>query len=269
MCTAGLASMFLCYDNLLQDGFVKCDQGPKTQAVLRPLNKGLEWMDSHFEGAINGRDRGIGNIFYLLYGVERVGLASGYKYFGKADWYKIGAEKLLGMQGGNGAWEAGGYGAVVNTSYALLFLVRGRHAILFNKLDFDGDWNNRPRDLASLTRTIGRRLRGEHDQLADRQPQGPGRGMARRADPLHLRVEGAEVHRRADRHHPPLREHGRDDLQLHRVQRQGLLRRHPGSLQEDVPQVRAQADADGPQDFHHQLQARQQTRRAGRHADDP
>jgi len=154
MCTAGLASLFLCYDNLLNDGFIKCDQGENVQAVLRPLNKGLDWMDRFYQGA--GGQRGIGNNFYLLYGVERVGLASGYKYFGKSDWYRLGAEQLLGMQAGTGGWESGGYGAVVNTSYALLFLIRGRHGVLFNKLQFDGDWNNRPRDMASLTRVIGR-----------------------------------------------------------------------------------------------------------------
>lgn len=154
MTTAGLASMFLCYDNLLYDGFVKCDMGEKAQQILRPLNRGLEWMDKNFGGS---GSRGIGNSYYLLYGVERVGLASGYKYFGKMDWYKAGANTLLKSQGGDGSWP-GGYGPVVNTSYALLFLVRGRHAILFNKLEFDGDWNNRPRDMAQLSRWIGKKF---------------------------------------------------------------------------------------------------------------
>jgi hypothetical protein len=156
MTTAGLASMFLCYDNLLADEFIKCDQGPKFQDLLRPLNKGLDWMDKSFSGIVQGGGKtGIGNIFYLLYGIERVGLASGYKYFGKADWYKIGAERLLRTQSANGAWQ-GGYGPVVDTAYALLFLVRGRHGILFNKLEYDGDWNDRPRDMAQLTRWIGK-----------------------------------------------------------------------------------------------------------------
>ena len=150
MTTAGLATMFVCYDNLLADGFVKCDQGPKVQAVLKPLTRALDWIDRYFAGRQQGA-RGIGDQYYLLYGVERIGLASGYKYFGKTDWYKLGATQLLGSQGGNGAW-GGGRGAVVSTSFALLFLVRGRHAVLFNKLEFPGDWNNRPRDVASLTR---------------------------------------------------------------------------------------------------------------------
>jgi len=152
MTTAGLASMFLCYDNLLYDGFVKCDQGEKVQAVLRPLNKGLDWMDKNFGSIAQG---GGPWWYYLLYGVERVGLASGYKYFGKADWYKLGAERLLRTQGADGSWQ-GGVGPVVDTAYALLFLIRGRHAVLFNKLEYDGDWNDRPRDMAKLTQWIGK-----------------------------------------------------------------------------------------------------------------
>ncbi len=155
MTAAGLASMFLCYDNLLSDGFVKCDQGPAVQAVLRPLNKGLDWMDKNFGGIAQG---GGGWGYYLLYGVERVGLASGYKYFGKADWFKLGAEKLLRSQSGNGSWQGGGGGPDVSTAYALLFLIRGRHAVLFNKLEYDGDWNDRPRDMAKLTQWIGKKF---------------------------------------------------------------------------------------------------------------
>jgi len=156
MTTAGLASLFVCYDNLLADGFIKCDQGPRAQAVLKPLTRALAWMDKYFASGQAGA-RGYGDQFYLLYGIERVGLASGYKYFGKADWYKLGATSLLKSQGANGAWN-GSYGSVVATSYALLFLVRGRHAVLFNKLAFSGDWNNRPRDLAALTRWISRQF---------------------------------------------------------------------------------------------------------------
>ena len=155
MTTAGLATLFVCFDNLLADGFVKCAPGAEAELALRPLNRALDWMDKHFVGSLSGAKRGIGGNYYLLYGVERVGLASGYKYFGEADWYKIGAKWLLKEQKDDGSWS-GRYGVEVSTSYALLFLVRGRHAVLFNKLEFNGDWNNRPRDLASLTRWVSK-----------------------------------------------------------------------------------------------------------------
>jgi len=158
MTTAGLATLFVCYDNLLADGFVKCDQGERVQAVLRPLTSGLNWMDKYYQrskGSVSGGAGHGGRGFYLLYGVERVGLASGYKYFGQADWYKLGATWLVRNQNADGSWP-GGYGPAISTSYALLFLIRGRHAVLFNKLEFKGDWNNRPRDLAGLCRWVGR-----------------------------------------------------------------------------------------------------------------
>jgi hypothetical protein len=36
---------------------------------------------------------------YTLYGIERVGLASGFKYFGENDWYRKLAQKLVHLQG--------------------------------------------------------------------------------------------------------------------------------------------------------------------------
>ena len=98
---------------------------------------------------------------YALYGVERVGLASGFKQFGRHDWYRELAEDAVIQQGANGSWGSG----VVDTSYALLFLARGRHPILMNKLRFDrrGDaavqyWSNRPRDLSNAARFAARQL---------------------------------------------------------------------------------------------------------------
>jgi len=152
MTAAGLASLFVCYDNLLTDQFARCNQATAAAAVFRGVNKALTWMDEYYQNP-KGKQRGIGDEYYLLYGVERVGLATGYKYFGKTDWYKVGASQLLGKQNADGSWSGGGHGgAVVQTSYALLFLIRGRHAVLMNKLQYEGDWNNRPRDLAALTR---------------------------------------------------------------------------------------------------------------------
>src|SRR5207248_8214444 len=90
-----------------------------------------------------------------LYGIERAGLASGFKYFGKHDWYRELAQRILLTQGGDGAW---GESNVIETAYHLLFLSRGRHPILMNKLRFDGYWANRPRDLANLARFAGKQL---------------------------------------------------------------------------------------------------------------
>ena len=77
---------------------------------------------------------------YTLYGLERVGLASGFKYFGTHDWYRELAASLIDQQSNNGAWTEMGdmrrrfnlpNGPITSrdleqTAYTLLFLSRGR-----------------------------------------------------------------------------------------------------------------------------------------------
>ena len=150
MTAAGVATLFVCFDSLYADRFIRCN----VSTDYAPIRRGLEWMDKNFNAAVGGGAlMGHGDLYYFLYGVERVGLASGYKYFGKTDWYKLGARELLARQRGDGSWK-GKRPAVVGTAFAILFLVRGQHAVAFNKLEFKGDWNNRPRDLAGLTRWL-------------------------------------------------------------------------------------------------------------------
>jgi len=153
MTTAGVASVFVCYDNLMarDAAVVRCRPSKSAEGARRALAAGLAWFNANFVNSFKGRIRGL---YYYLYGVERVGLASGQKYFGKADWYKIGASVLIKRQNADGSWTGGWGGPEVSTAFALLFLVRGRNAVLFNKLQFNGDWNNRPRDLACVTRWI-------------------------------------------------------------------------------------------------------------------
>ncbi len=144
MTAAGLASMFVCFDNIFAASFKRCNLGEQGELVRRPMKRGLDWLDRNFSASGSYSH-------YYLYAIERVGLASGYKYFGKANWYQIGTKYLLRTQRGDGGW-----GGEVSTAFALLFLVRGQHSVLFNKLQYDGDWDNRPRDLANLTRWITR-----------------------------------------------------------------------------------------------------------------
>ena len=141
MTAAGVASLFVCYD---YSGLADENPGKRFDSI----QKGLDWFDQKFQvGA------GAWTLYYL-YGVERVGLAAGYKFFGKHDWYKEGAAHLLAAQGANGAWNMGHGGPPVGTAFALLFLIRGRHPVLFNKLQHGGDWDRRSRDMAAVTRWV-------------------------------------------------------------------------------------------------------------------
>ncbi|MBI5723043.1 MAG: DUF4159 domain-containing protein [Planctomycetes bacterium] len=138
MTVAGLASLFVCIDQLYMDKFAKCQVGFEIATV----KKGLDWMAKNFEKGNNRWN------YYYMYGLERVGLASGYKYFGATDWYKTIASNLINQQNPDGSWP----GRVPDVCYGLLFLIRGRMPVLINRLEYDGDWNNRPRALANFCR---------------------------------------------------------------------------------------------------------------------
>ena len=139
MTAAGIASMYVCVDNLYAQAFVKKPARAKDFKALAVIQKAINRLDKNFKSWSAGH----GN--YYMYGIERVGLACGYKYFNGKDWYKDGTLQLLKSQKGDGSW-----GEVYATSFSMLFLIRGQHPVLFNKLMYDGDWNNRPRDLAAL-----------------------------------------------------------------------------------------------------------------------
>jgi hypothetical protein len=101
----------------------------------------------------------------MMYAIERVGLASGFKYFGRHDWYPEIAARSLKLQRDDGSWTDSSqglvprpWGEVTETCFNLLFLARGRHPIMMNKLRFEGASNNRPRDLSSLSKYASRTL---------------------------------------------------------------------------------------------------------------
>lgn len=144
MTCAGLASMFVCHDLLDAPKF---GSAVGREPFSLSLRKGLQWLEQGNHSVAINQSEWWG---YALYGVERVGLASGLKFFGTHNWYPELAREVLRRQGPDGSW--GGSEDPVNTAYALLFLSRGRHPILMNKLRFDGAWANRPRDVANLAK---------------------------------------------------------------------------------------------------------------------
>lgn len=90
--------------------------------------------------------------FYNVYGIERLGRLSGQRWVGKFDWYREGCEFLLGkgrdpgLQNDDGsiARSKGGIDAaeVLTTSFALLFLSKGRTPVLVSKFAW-GDFQDR------------------------------------------------------------------------------------------------------------------------------
>ncbi len=67
---------------------------------------------------------GQGNLYYVLWSLERVAVALGLETIGDVDWYDWGATRLLAAQKEDGSWPLDRYEAPVNTSLALLFLCK-------------------------------------------------------------------------------------------------------------------------------------------------
>lgn len=65
---------------------------------------------------------------YTLWSIERVAVIYGKEKIGDLDWYEVGSAALLRAQNGEGAWSHINYGAEVNTSFAVLFLMRANLA---------------------------------------------------------------------------------------------------------------------------------------------
>ena len=164
MTAAGVATLFITQDYTHPERMGKCDGNVTNPAI----DKGLAYMASHLNDWVPGQA-----IFgtpiqlysaYTLYGVERIGVASGLKYIGATDWYQWGADWCVAHQNPDGEWT--GPNDLDNSSFCLLFLARGRAPILINKVQYDdadgpnagkpGRWNQRPRDVANLVRWAGR-----------------------------------------------------------------------------------------------------------------
>jgi hypothetical protein len=174
--TAGVASLFITQDYLHADEGLGCKGNVSNPAIER----GIAFLADGFPKLVGSAE--VKSRFYTLYGVERVGVASGLKYLKNVNWFDVGADYLVKRQEGNGAW-----GAEVDTSFALLFLSRGREPVMMNKLRYnvggapprasattqragattqragaaeprtvEGNWNQRPRDVANVARYVGK-----------------------------------------------------------------------------------------------------------------
>ena len=152
MTAAGLASIFITMDNLNLASGCPCRGGRSASTggeFDRRVDAALGWLEKNFTPAKNPGHPRNRHQLYWLYSVERVGIAAGYKYFGKHNWFQEGATLLVKEQKG-GHWT-GHAGTIPETCFATLFLYKGRAPILFNKLEFDGIWNAHRRDIANVT----------------------------------------------------------------------------------------------------------------------
>lgn len=159
MTAAGVASLFITQEYLRSNAGIVC----KGNVTNSHIEAGMKWMSDHFQPkATNG---------YLLYGIERIGVASGNKYFGEHDWYAAGADALVKKQAKDGSWNS--HGTIPGTAFGIFFLTHGRATVVMNKLryefaegsgkgkDADAHWNQRPRDAANVAQWVGRTMERE------------------------------------------------------------------------------------------------------------
>src|SRR5438128_912844 len=99
MTAAGVASLFITQEYTNGMAGINCTGNIRDEHI----EKGLKWMSDHFNKVDN---------YYTWYGVERIGVASGLKYFGNVNWYQHGADHMVASQNKEGAW-----GEVTDTAF--------------------------------------------------------------------------------------------------------------------------------------------------------
>jgi hypothetical protein len=160
LATAGVASLFITQDYLRSTAELRGNQ------VNPAIERGLNYIGVHMPyllglkkpetPLLEKKSNAKAYKLYTLYGIERIGVASGRKYINGIDWYAEGARYLLEKQNSNGSW-----GSRSDTAFGILFLVNGRNPAGVTKLayaqsvdDRRSAWNQRSRDVANLTEYI-------------------------------------------------------------------------------------------------------------------
>lgn len=177
MTTAGLCNLLITGLDLAEGKAALRKDGSAERCGLykenEAIDKAITWIGErhpsrHTDGEIGET---FGSPFYGLYGIERAGRLTGRRFLGGHDWYEVGCRWLVKAQRADGSWDAanvrgrnGPHDAnkAVATSFALLFIAKGRTPVLVSKLAYGGrdylGWNNKRNDLKHVVEFVGRSL---------------------------------------------------------------------------------------------------------------
>jgi hypothetical protein len=189
MTTAGVCGLLIARMGLDDSGqgldpatgvAAECGVYPENDAIRR----GMNWLGNRFSF---DHAEAAKSTYYNVYGIERVGRLSGQRFIGTADWYREGCKFLVGGQKADGSWTSGDSEGgseqgslrgvnVISTSFALLFLSKGRSPVLISKMAHGDytmagktlvekeskggvvDWNRKHNDARHLTEFCSREL---------------------------------------------------------------------------------------------------------------
>lgn len=161
MTCAGIGSLVIANDRVqppdaeVVGNAIKCCVASEKSETDRCIDEGIEWLGRNFSVTRNPGMAGTWNLYYL-YSLERVGRLTARRFIGNHDWYREGADFLVRSQDRlSGSWSADG-SAEISTSFALLFLSKGRWPTLLSKLKHkpSDDWNRHRHDANNLTRFV-------------------------------------------------------------------------------------------------------------------
>jgi len=167
MTCAGITSMVIANDMVHQsnaqvDGDrILCCQEASDEGDDRVV-RALQWLGKNFSVTHNPGGAPQTWLLYYLYGLERVGRMTAHRFIGGHDWYREGARHLIEMRSTVAAaagWQGKGFEEKdknVATSFAMLFLAKGRRPVLLSKVKFraSDDWNHHQSDVGNLTRFV-------------------------------------------------------------------------------------------------------------------
>ncbi len=170
MTCAGIGALVISQGRLSEgdarvvDGTIRCCCEQQDDDELQ---RALDWLGAKFTVNANPTPAGFGGLnlgrsglYYYLYGVERVGRLTGRRFLAKHDWYREGAEMLVQQQDKlSGFWRGDGSGEdneLIATSFALLFLAKGRRPVAIAKLQhgYSHDWDPHRSGVHNLIRHV-------------------------------------------------------------------------------------------------------------------
>jgi len=188
MTCAGVSSLAIAADRVqatdarVVGDRIECCKGRDDKDADR-IERGMQWLGRNYSVTQNP-GRGRFWTLYYLYGLERAGRLTARRFISlpekldqpvRADWYREGSDFLVRQQDPlSGFWTGSNLeNKVIGTSFALLFLSKGRWPVLIGKLRYgsEGSWNRHRGDAGNLTRYVESRWKRDLTwQVVDLQP---------------------------------------------------------------------------------------------------